>query len=363
MNTFLNAAQISLQEKCLNFIKTFLTECPSDSQSIAMLVKDLNRANLLTDNCDTNDAFIQKVLLIEGIANQDPGLAYSLASHLMVIEFINKFGNKTVKEKYLNKLYSGEIIASYAFHEIQAGSDLSAMQTSCIGNKLSGHKTWVVNGNLTDLILVLAKNNTLILIENNHHDQSIETSQPILKLGLDKAITCDITFNSHEIINENIFNAKDLNNSNELINFIFDTGKVLVAACCIGLLESAINEAILFARERSQFGKKISTFQAIQFKIADIEINLASAKLLTYRAAWSIQTNHPEARLYAAMAKSHASLVARCFSAEAIQISGSKGIVKDCILEKFYRDAKVLELTLETNEMQKNLIASLVIQN
>ena len=199
------------------------------------------------------------------------------------------------------------------------------------------------------------------MVDASNEFDKVRQSPKVSLLGLDTINFGDLIFDNYPVDEANIFKFES--NFNSVLNHLFDLGKVLISAISVGLLETCLSRACSFAKERQQFGKSISSFQGIQFKLADVDINLSAAKMLAYRASWALDTNDAKTRLYAAMAKSFAGLAARNYSAEAVGIMGINGIIKSNVMEKLYRDAKVLELILETTEMQKNIIADAIIND
>jgi butyryl-CoA dehydrogenase len=169
--------------------------------------------------------------------------------------------------------------------------------------------------------------------------------------GLSSAHISDIKFDGYDLGKESLL--CDDTNADEAIDFAFCIAKCMLAAGCVGMVEAAIAISAEHAREREQFGQKISQFQAIQWKLADMSAEGSAARLLTYRAAWSKEGKPEDFKRAAAMSKLFAAKVARVHSAEAVQIMGSFGILEDSAVERFYRDAKVMEVLGGTAEAQK----------
>jgi alkylation response protein AidB-like acyl-CoA dehydrogenase len=309
--------------------------------------------------------FINVVLLSEAFAEYEPGLCLSLASHIALSELLAKFGTSLQKSRYLPLLARGESLGTLAIAEEQAGSDFKAVSSKVIseGDKLflTGKKLWVVNGDLSPLCVVLARNEAeqlgLYLIDLAPAE-TLEVSGDTPKLGLRSASTNNVQFKRHPVHAEALLGGSEGGEADKQMQYALDVAKTLIAAGAVGLSGSALKLATDHARKREQFGAPIAQLQAIQWKLADICCETNAARLLTYRAAWSKDESAEHFRRDAAMCKSIATKVARVQSAEALQVLGAIGLTHDHPLERFYRDAKVMEIAEETSELQKQLIAN-----
>lgn len=368
MNTFLSAAQETLKsnyqsiaEKQIMPIAKALEE---HKHALKEVFSTLGQAGCLNtavpkEYGGQSSAFLNFTLFVESVSQYEAGLGLSLASHASVIELIKKYGSDKQKARYLSAIARGEEIATLAFSEAQAGTDFSAcsalVRDADGGYVLNGKKTWVVNGEVAGLALVLAKNpqdKLAIYLVDLKKSSTLKISANREKLGLRSAFTNDIEFHDHQLSAESLL-AGD---GNEQALYAFDIAQILVAASAIGLVESATNHAAEHARKREQFGVNIGQFQGIQWKLADMATECAGARLQVYRAAWAVDENQKDLRLYSAMCKWFAARVARIHSGEALQIMGGFGISEDSPLERFYRDAKVMEIAEGTAEFQKMTI-------
>lgn len=307
--------------------------------------------------------FLYAVMLAEALGQHEPGLGLTLASHVAVAELLNKFGSDSQKSRYLPLLARGECLGSLAFTEASAGSDFQAVQSKVRlekGNpQLTGVKTWVVNADISGLLVVLARNeaNLVMHLVDMAPASTIKVSADKQKLGLRSAATNDVEFAAHPLQADSLIGAGNSDEAvNEQVLFALDLAKVIVAAAAVGLVQGALDVAATHARGREQFGEPIANFQAIQWKLADISAESRAARLLTYRAAWSKDESPEEFRRDAAMCKSFATKTARNHSGEALQILGAAGLSSDSPLERFYRDAKVMEVCEGTSEYQKVLL-------
>jgi alkylation response protein AidB-like acyl-CoA dehydrogenase len=306
--------------------------------------------------------FLDVVLFTEQLAYFEPGLGLSLASHTAVIELLKKYGSDNQKSRYLPLLARGECIGAVAFNEAKAGTDFEATETvvSVKDGKstISGSKTWVVNGDICGLIVVLAKSAEgalAIYLVDASAAKTMVISADKPKLGMRSQSTNDIQFSEHVLPGESTLSAGN-STVHEQVLFAMDIAKVVMSGAAVGLSEGALECAAEYARTREQFGQSIGNLQAIQWKLADISLDSRASRLLTYRAAWSKDNDAAAFRKNAAMAKAMSARTARLQSAEALQVMGAEGISADSPLERFYRDSKVMEIVEGTSEYQKVLL-------
>lgn len=375
MNTFLSASQEALMEQYRTFAREKVApvarELESRNQSIKDFLQELGQAGYLgvtvpQEFGGQGGAFLCLAMLVEAISEYEPGLGLSIAEHTAVIELIKRYGSPEQKSRYLPLLARGEVLASLAISEEQAGSDFEAV--ACAAEKvggtyvLSGKKTWVVNAAVAGLLVVLAKaasrddkdGELTLLIADISSGKSVKVGPDRVKLGLKSSLSNDVEFDSLEVPADNKLESSD--GAKEQVLFAMDIAKVVVSAAAVGLTDAALKQAVLHARNRQQFGKTIGQFQAIQWKLADHSTEAEAAKLHTYRAAWSKDEEAAEFRKFASMCKWFAAKVARNYSGEALQVLGAAGISCDSELERFYRDAKVMEICEGTSEFQKVLL-------
>ncbi len=383
MNTFLSSEQQALQAHYRAFVKEHIAPhaklLDSGSHSTRDIIANLGQQGYLGMSVPKEYGgqalpFLNFILLVETVSEVDPGLALAIAGHAQVVELLSKWGTDNQKSRYLPLLARGECLATMALTEESAGSDFSAVKSVVEGAaeklSLSGKKSWVVNGPFANLALVLAR------FKDNANDQGrlslwlvdLESNSALTvgpnqgKLGLRSAITTPIEFKDLSLNQEALLGEKRFDNDEKVLDAIRHAqavSKVIMAASAVGLLEHAVDESVARARTREQFGSTIGKFQAIQWKLADMSVDSAAARLMTYRAAWSKDENPDQFPKYAAMCKLYAARGARLHSAEAVQIFGVLGLSDDEPVEKLYRDAKALEIVEGTSEIQKNIIAGL----
>ncbi len=308
---------------------------------------------------------ISYVIAMEEIAKVDAAASVVMSvNNSLVCTLLEKYGDTFQKEKYLSKLSTGELLGAFSLSEPQSGSDASNMLTFAkktdSGYVLSGTKNWVTNGQNSDVVLVAAlteknvghKGISCFIVEKGFKGFSV--GKPEKKLGIKSSDTTELYFDNVEIPNENLV-------SNEGDGFkiclgTLDGGRIGIAAQALGIAQASLDASVNYSKERKQFNKPISSFQAIQFKLADMSIAIESARLLTKKAAW-LKDKKLNYSVQAAMAKLNASEVAMKASAECVQIHGGYGYMRDYGVERLMRDAKITQIYEGTSEVQRLVIA------
>ena len=276
-------------------------------------------------------------------------------------------GTQAQKEKYLTQLASGEKIAAFGLTEPGAGSDVPALSTSAVkkGDKyiLNGTKQWISGAGQAQIYTVFAVTNkdrgprgvSCFVVEKDTPGFSFGKKED--KLGIRCSETRQLIFEDCEIPAENLVGGVE----NKGFLYALKTlnlSRPVVAATAVGTAQGAFDTAIRYAREREQFGVKISTFQAIQHMLADMAIKIEAGRLLTYKAAKYAEAGHRDSARYSAMAKCFAADSAMAVATDAVQILGGYGYVKDYPAEKYFRDAKILQIYEGTSQIQRNEIAA-----
>jgi len=363
VNTFLSTAQEAVKEQYRAFAREQVAPVAKSLEARSLSLSEfwpkLAQTGFLgitipQEFGGQDGKLLNFVLLAEAIGEQEPGLGLTLASHVAAVELIKQYGSTEQKKEYLPRLASGKNIATLAFSEDSAGTDWKAVQTTFSGQSLNGRKTSVVNGEIADLLVVLAKDSAgevRLLLVDKAQSKDIKVMPNQSLLGLRSASINDIEF-----ANAAASNVLAGANAEEQVMFAMDVCKVVLSAAALGLMEGALQDAAAHARTREQFGQTIGRFQAIQWKLADMSVDCSGARLQTYRAAWSKDESPKEFRKCAAMCKWLVTRQARQASSEAVQILGVKGLSCEARVERFYRDAKVMEIAEGTSESQKNIL-------
>ncbi|MAZ61561.1 MAG: acyl-CoA dehydrogenase [Candidatus Marinimicrobia bacterium] len=308
---------------------------------------------------------ISYVIAMEEIAKVDAAASVVMSvNNSLVCSLLEKYGNSFQKEKYLSKLAKGKLLGAFSLSEPQSGSDASNMLTFARktenGYLLSGTKNWVTNGKNSDVVLVAAltekdvghKGISCFIVEKGFNGFSV--GKPEKKLGIKSSDTTELYFDNVEIPKENLIGNEG--DGFKICLGTLDGGRIGIAAQALGIAQASLEAAINYSKERKQFNKPISSFQAIQFKLTDMSIAIESARLLTIKAAW-LKDNGLNYGVEAAMAKLHASEVAMKASTECVQIHGGYGYIRDYGVERLMRDAKITQIYEGTSEVQRVVIA------
>ena len=308
---------------------------------------------------------VSYVIAMEEIAKVDAAASVVMSvNNSLVCTLLEKYGDTFQKEKYLSKLSTGQLLGAFSLSEPQSGSDASNMLTFAkktdSGYVLNGTKNWVTNGQNSDVVIVAAlteknvghKGISCFIVEKGFEGFSV--GKPEKKLGIKSSDTTELYFDNVEIPNENLV-------SNEGDGFkiclgTLDGGRIGIAAQALGIAQASLDASVNYSKERKQFNKPISSFQAIQFKLADMSIAIESARLLTKKAAW-LKDKKLNYSVQAAMAKLNASEVAMKASTECVQIHGGYGYMRDYGVERLMRDAKITQIYEGTSEVQRLVIA------
>jgi alkylation response protein AidB-like acyl-CoA dehydrogenase len=277
---------------------------------------------------------------------------------------LEEYGSDFLKQKYLTQLAQGQKLGAFALSEPEAGSDATQQKTMADKDGdhfvLNGIKNWITNGTSADYFLVMAQTDkekghhgiTTFLVEKGTEGFGHGVKED--KLGIRSSDTCSLTFENCKVPKENIVWEEGRG-----FNFAMNTlngGRIGIAAQALGIAEASLEAALKYSKERKAFGKEISNFQGIQFKLSDMAVKLDAAKLLTFRAA-ALKDAGKDYTNEAAMAKLYSSKIAVECALEAIQIHGGYGYVREYLVERYLRDAKITEIYEGTSEIQKIVIA------
>jgi alkylation response protein AidB-like acyl-CoA dehydrogenase len=304
-------------------------------------------------------------VLVEEISKVDPSIGLSVSAHNgLCTNHIFMFGSDAQKKKYLPDLCSGKKLGAWGLTEPSSGSDAGGMRTTAthVGNDwlLNGSKTFITHGSVGSTFVVMAvtnkenrKNGTsAFILEKGMPGFSIGKKEN--KLGMRASDTASLIFDNVRVPAENLIGNEGEGFKQALV--ILDGGRIGIAALSVGLAQGALDASVKYAKERQQFGKPLAEFQAIQFKLADMAMEIEAARLLTRKAAFLKMQGEPYT-LEASQAKYFASEVATRAANEAVQIHGGYGFIKDFPVEKLYRDVKLLTIGEGTSEVQKMVIA------
>jgi isovaleryl-CoA dehydrogenase len=295
-----------------------------------------------------------------GRASASVGLSYGAHSNLCINQ-IRRWANQEQKKKYLPKLISGEHVGALAMSEAGAGSDVVGMklkaEKSGNGYRLNGTKFWITNGGYADTLVVYAKTGegsrgiTAFLIEKDMEGFSI--GQKMDKLGMRGSPTNELVFDDCFVPPENILGEE--NEGVAVLMSGLDYERTVLAGIQIGIMQACLDTVLPYVRERRQFGKPIGSFQLMQAKVADMYVALNSTRAYVYNVAKACDAGKTT-RFDAAGAILLASENAVKVANEAVQALGGAGYTKDWPVERYYRDAKLLDIGAGTNEIRRMLI-------
>jgi acyl-CoA dehydrogenase len=304
-------------------------------------------------------------LIIEELAKACAGFAIMISVHnSLVIKAIENFGNDALKQEYLPKLASGELIGAYCLSEPNSGTDAGSLKCQAIPDGdnyiFNGTKSWVSTAKHAGVFVVFtltdpekgSKGISAILVPAGTEGMAL--GAPEKKMGLKCSDTREVSFVDAKVSKAGLLGEE--NHGFKIALSLLDNGRVGVGAQALGIAEAAFNEALKYSQERKQFGQPISNFQAIQFKLADMATQIDAAKLLVYRAAVLKDKEGRHGREIS-MAKLVASETANFVTNEAVQIHGGYGYVKEYPVERYFRDARVTEIYEGTSEAQRIVIS------
>ena len=306
--------------------------------------------------------YLEHVVAQEEVARASAsvGLSYGAHSNLCVNQ-IRRWGNDEQKKRYLPKLISGDHVGALAMSEAGAGSDVVGMklkaEKSGNGYRLNGTKFWITNGADADTLVVYAKTGegsrgiTAFLIEKDM--DGFAPGQKIDKLGMRGSPTSELVFDDCFVPPENVLGEE--NKGVEVLMSGLDYERTVLAGIQIGIMQACLDTVLPYVRERKQFGKPIGEFQLMQAKIADMYVALNSSRAYVYQVAKACDAGKTT-RFDAAGAILLASENAVKVANEAVQALGGAGYTKDWPVERYYRDAKLLDIGAGTNEIRRMLI-------
>ncbi len=303
-------------------------------------------------------------VLVEEISKVDPSVGLGVCAHNgLCVSHIFLFGSEAQKKKYLPDLCSGKKLGGWGLTESSSGSDAGGMKTAAVkegnGWVINGGKTFITHGSVGQTFVVFAVTDpskphgiSAFILEKGMPGFSAGKKEN--KLGMRASDTASLIFDDVRVPAENLVGGEGEGFKQALQ--VLDGGRIGIAALSVGLAQGALDASVKYAKERHQFGKALSDFQAIQFKLADMALEVDAARLMTRKAAF-LKMQGENFTLAAAQAKYFASEVATRVANEAVQIHGGYGLIKDFPVEKFYRDVKLLTIGEGTSEVQKMVIA------
>ena len=374
MNFEYNQDQLAIQEMAKNFAETEFAPFASEwDQNEIFPVETLKKAaELGLAAIYVNEKYggsglsrLDAAIIFEELSRGCVSTAAYLSIHNMVTWMIDSHGSESIKEKFIKRLSTMEIMSSYCLTEAGSGSDAAAMKTSASrkGNShyvLNGSKSFISGGPTSDVFAVMCRTSedgangvSCLLIEKETKGLSFGKQEK--KMGWNSQHTSTVNFDNCEIPIDNIVGNEG--DGFKIAMKGLDGGRVNIAACSLGGARAALEASLSYASDRKQFGKSIDQFQATQFKLADMATELEASRLMVLRAAASLDSKDIQATKYCAMAKRFATDICSDICNEALQIHGGYGYLKDFPLERLVRDLRVHQILEGTNEIMRVIIS------
>jgi len=375
--TSLTDAEIAMQESVRRYATERLAprvDAMDEAQQIDQrVIQELFEMGLMAievpeDFGGSGGTFFDAVIAVEEISRIDPAVAVMVdVQNTLTLNALLRWATEEQRQRFLPEIASG-IICSYALSEAASGSDAFALSTTASTEGtdfiLQGRKLWISNAAEAGLFIVFAtvdrsagyKGITAFLVERDTPGVSVGKKEN--KLGIRASSTCELILDHCRVPRENVLG--EIGRGYRIAIETLNEGRIGIAAQMLGLAQGAWDQALRYSRDRIQFGKPISEFQAVQFDLADMATQIEAARLLVYNAARRKIAGQPFVK-EAAMAKLFSSSVAEHVASKAIEIFGGYGFVKDYPVEKLYRDAKIGKIYEGTSNMQLATIAKQIL--
>jgi len=310
---------------------------------------------------------LEDCLVVEEMCRADPGIGVAISlGNLMIPDVLLKHGNEEQKSKYIPPLAKGDKIAAAAFTEPEHGSDITRMDSTAVkcGSEwvINGAKEFITNATTADTFILLCQTDpnaqpsyrgqSLLIAEKG--TCGLEATKLHGKMGIKPCVTGSLAMSDLKVPEANV--VGDVGRGFYYTLELFDGTRITVAAQAVGMAQGAFEKALAYAKTRKQGGQPIINYQGISHKLAQMAIEIESARLLTYKAAWLYDKEKPNP-VATSMAKAFASRTAMEVTDDAIQVFGGYGYLADYHVERFHRCAKITEIYEGTTEVQKNTIA------
>ena len=314
--------------------------------------------------------FFDDSLITEEFWRVDPGCGLAVLAATFGAQLIQLFGNETQKQRYLSPLIRGDAIMGSAITEPDAGSDVAGVATTAVSDGdfyvINGNKMFITNGTIASFVNVLCvtdpdnpnrhRRHSVIAVDTA--TEGFEATKLTGKLGIRASDTAEIALNNVRVPKENLIGTSG-QGFKQFMEF-FNVTRIHICAQAVGAAEGATEKAIAHIKNRKQFGKPLASFQVNQFKIAEMATRIEACRSLYWRAAWLLDNGTPDHRLVA-MAKWFCGEMAVDVANEALQIHGGYGYLREYGVEKYYRDAKILEIYEGAKEIEKLVVARAIL--
>jgi len=304
-------------------------------------------------------------LAMEELSRGCGGIAISFGASALGAFPIMLFGSDEQKQKYLPDIASGKKLAAFGLTEPNAGSDVGGIETTAVKDGddyiLNGTKQWITNGGEAEIYSVFAMTDkskgprgaSAFVVEKGTPGFSFGKKEN--KMGIRASATTELIFQDCRVPKENLIRREGMGFI--IAMKVFDVSRPCIGAQAIGIAQGALDEALAFVKEREQFGKPVSTFQGLQFMLADMSMKLEAARALVYSTARMIDSGAKDVTMASSMCKCMASDVAMEVTTDAVQLMGGSGYMKEYPVEKMMRDAKITQIYEGTNQIMRQVVA------
>jgi len=314
--------------------------------------------------------YLSYVIAVEELSRVDSSIGVTLSAHVSLASWpLYKFGTEEQKQKFLRPLAEGKKMGAYCLTEPGSGSDSAGMRTTAVKDGdhyiLNGSKIFITNAGEAEIYIVFAvtdpalkhKGISAFIVEKGMEGFTMGKKEK--KLGIRSSPTLAVNFEDVRVPKENLLGEEG--QGFKIAMMTLDGGRNGIAAQALGIAQGAFEHAANYAKERVQFGKPISSLQAIQFKLADMATKIEAARLLTYQAAWLEDQGLPYGKA-SAMSKVFAGDIAMEVTTDAVQVFGGYGYTREYPVERFMRDAKITQIYEGTNEIQRVVISNYLLK-
>ena len=365
----------SVREFCQKYVEPAADEIDQQARFPEDIVKKLAEQDWLgipfpEEYGGAGSDYLSYTIVVEELSRACATTGFTLECHTSLACYpLFKFGTEEQKKKYLVPLCKGEILGSFALTEPGAGTDAGAASTTAVldGNDyvLNGSKIFISNAPVAGVLIIFAmtdkskgtKGLSAFIVPGKA--PGLVIGKHLNKMGIRGSLTAEVFLKDCRIPKENLLGQEG--QGFRIAMMTLDGGRIGVAAQALGIAQAALDESVRYSKERVQFGKPISTFQAIQWMIADMATAVEASRFLTYHAAWCYDQGLPYSK-EAAMAKLFASETAVYQTNRAVQIHGGIGYIKGHKVERLYRDAKITEIYEGTSEVMRLIISSSILK-
>ena len=313
---------------------------------------------------------LDAALIFEALGMADPSVAAFISIHNMCARMVDSYGSAELKEKYLPGLCALTTVASYCLTEPGAGSDAAALRTKAVrtneGWALTGTKAFISGGGFSDIYLVMSRTGddspkgiSCVVLEEGTEGLSFGAQER--KMGWKAQPTAQVQMDGAKAPAGNLLGEEGAGFKYAMIGL--DGGRLNIAATALGGAQACLDKALVYMGERKAFGQPIDQFQALQFRLADMEIELQAARTFLRQAAWKLDRGDRDATVHCAMAKRFVTDIAFKVANEALQLHGGYGYLADYGIEKIVRDLRVHQILEGTNEIMRVIVARHLLAN